>query len=86
MKQLLPKIEPLPRRPKGHIMVLTPMGEVRVLQDGATPVDFAYAIHRELGVPGRDAAVERASGTDYSGRHACNVGALPLACDITRAG
>lgn len=47
--ELLPKIEPPPKRPEGSIMTLTPQGQVIYLPSGATPVDFAYAIHTELG-------------------------------------
>jgi len=32
-----------------EIFVFTPMGELRVLRKGATPVDFAYEIHTEVG-------------------------------------
>ena len=33
----------------GEIYVFTPQGEVRTLDDGSTALDFAYAIHSELG-------------------------------------
>ncbi|HXZ06378.1 MAG TPA: HD domain-containing protein [Ktedonobacteraceae bacterium] len=48
-KAFLPKIDMLPERPDGHIMVITPKGEVKYLPEGATPIDFAYAIHEEMG-------------------------------------
>src|SRR3546814_15473855 len=32
-----------------EVYVFTPRGEIRQLQRGATPVDFAYAVHSELG-------------------------------------
>jgi GTP pyrophosphokinase len=32
-----------------RIFVLTPHGEIKDLPEGATPVDFAYAVHSELG-------------------------------------
>ncbi len=34
---------------KHRIFALTPKGEVEDLPDGATPIDFAYAIHTDLG-------------------------------------
>lgn len=48
-EDLLPKIEPLPERPPGHIMTITPKGEVIYLPRGATAIDFAYAYHKETG-------------------------------------
>ena len=32
-----------------EVYVFTPKGEIRRLPKGATPVDFAYAVHSELG-------------------------------------
>jgi len=64
-EELLPSIDPLPERPKGNIMAITPQGEVKYLPQGATPIDFAYAIHPEIGhhcmqawVNGRQAPLE----------------------------
>jgi len=34
---------------QGEIFVFTPQGEVRALPKGATPIDFAYTIHTEVG-------------------------------------
>lgn len=34
---------------KNRIFVFTPKGEVKDLPEGATPIDFAYAIHTDLG-------------------------------------
>ncbi len=34
---------------KNRIFALTPHGDVKDLAEGATPVDFAYAVHSELG-------------------------------------
>ena len=34
---------------KNRIFAFTPKGDVKDLPDGATPVDFAYAIHTDLG-------------------------------------
>lgn len=32
-----------------HIYVFTPKGEVREFREGATPIDFAYAVHTDVG-------------------------------------
>jgi len=45
---------------KNRIFVLTPAGEVLDLPEGATPVDFAYAVHTEIG--------ERMSGAKVNGK------------------
>ena len=34
---------------KNRIFALTPKGDVKDLPEGATPIDFAYSIHTELG-------------------------------------
>jgi GTP pyrophosphokinase len=43
-----------------EVFVLTPAGDVKVLPRGATPVDFAYSIHTEVG--------HRCSGARVNGR------------------
>lgn len=45
----LPQLPSLPERPTGHIMVLSPTLDVRYLPKNATPIDFAYALDREIG-------------------------------------
>ena len=42
---------------KHRIFALTPKGEVKDLPDGATPVDFSYAIHTDLGHMTRGAKI-----------------------------
>ncbi len=42
---------------KDRIFVLTPKGDVIDLPDGATPIDFAYQIHTEIGHQARGAKV-----------------------------
>lgn len=42
---------------KGTIYVLTPQGKVLSLPNGATPIDFAYALHTDLGNRCRGAKV-----------------------------
>jgi len=36
---------------KNRIFALTPQGDVKDLPESATPVDFAYAVHSEIGHP-----------------------------------
>ncbi|MGH8558504.1 MAG: RelA/SpoT family protein [Methylococcales bacterium] len=43
----------------GRIFVLTPTGELKELPKGATPLDFAYLIHTEIGHRCRGAKVNR---------------------------
>ena len=43
-----------------QIYVLTPLGQVIPLQQGATPIDFAYSVHTDLGHRCRGARVEGA--------------------------
>lgn len=40
-----------------HIFVLTPKGDVVELPEGATPIDFAFQIHTDLGISFRGARV-----------------------------
>ncbi|MFZ5766381.1 MAG: RelA/SpoT family protein [Thermodesulfobacteriota bacterium] len=44
----------------GEIYVLTPNGEVKELPEGSTPLDFAYAVHTEVG--------NRCTGAKINGR------------------
>jgi GTP pyrophosphokinase len=34
---------------RDHIFVLTPKGDVKDLPEGATPIDFAFSVHTDLG-------------------------------------
>ena len=43
-----------------HIYVLTPLGKVISLEKGSTPIDFAYAVHSNLGHRCRGARVDGA--------------------------
>ena len=47
--ELTPQIPRFSEPPAGKIAVFTPEGESKILPEKATPVDFAYAIHPELG-------------------------------------
>jgi len=40
------------------VFVITPKGDVKVLPQGATPVDFAYAVHTRVGDECREAKVD----------------------------
>lgn len=49
-KMYLPQKLPKWQDPKpGKIVVFTPEGEQRILPEAATPVDFAYALHHQVG-------------------------------------
>ena len=43
-----------------HIYVLTPLGKVIALEKGSSPIDFAYAVHSDLGHRCRGARVDGA--------------------------
>jgi len=65
MRQLLAWKEdggpaPAPQAPRGdrHIYVMTPQARVLELPEGATPVDFAYLLHTDLGHRCRGAKVD----------------------------
>ena len=45
----LPQFSQWREPPPGNISVLTPDGDLKVLPVGATPIDFAYAVHKGLG-------------------------------------
>ncbi|MCB9537972.1 MAG: bifunctional (p)ppGpp synthetase/guanosine-3',5'-bis(diphosphate) 3'-pyrophosphohydrolase [Myxococcales bacterium] len=49
-----------------EVYVFTPEGDVRAFPRGATPVDFAYAIHTDLG---HECTGARVNGTQVSLRH-----------------
>lgn len=43
---------------RDHVFVLTPQGEIHELARGATPLDFAYSVHTQLGHRCRGAKVD----------------------------
>jgi len=43
-----------------HIYVLTPLGQVVPLEQGSTPIDFAYSVHTDLGHRCRGARIDGA--------------------------
>jgi GTP diphosphokinase / guanosine-3',5'-bis(diphosphate) 3'-diphosphatase len=53
---------------RGEIFVFTPDGDVKALPTGATPIDFAYSVHTEVG--------HHCAGAKVSGRIA------PLSCEL----
>ena len=54
-----------------RIFVLTPQGEVKDLPEGSTPLDFAYAIHTDLGHTTKGAKVNgRLVPLDYKLKNA----------------
>ncbi|RME42206.1 MAG: bifunctional (p)ppGpp synthetase/guanosine-3',5'-bis(diphosphate) 3'-pyrophosphohydrolase, partial [Chloroflexi bacterium] len=59
--RLLPSLPTWKQPPKGYIVVFTPEGELIQLPEGSCPVDFAYAIHPELG--------NQCSGATVNGQH-----------------
>ena len=50
---------------QGVIQVFTPKGEMKYLPQGATPIDFAYSIHTDVGNYCADAVVNGESGNLY---------------------
>ena len=44
------KAEDLPQPPKSEIFVFTPTGELRILPEGASVLDFAFNIHSNIGI------------------------------------
>ena len=44
------KAEDLPQPPKSEIFVFTPTGELRILGEGASVLDFAFNIHTNIGI------------------------------------
>ena len=61
-EHLTPDIPTFTEPPHGKIAVFTPEGDSIILPEGATPVDFAYAIHPQLG--------HQCSGAEINGRPA----------------
>ena len=51
---------------EGKIQVLTPMGEVKYLPQGATPIDFAYSIHTDVGHHCADVLINGERGDLFS--------------------
>lgn len=49
LDEYLPQITELPVCPEGYINVFTVNGDVKLLKKGANVLDFAYAIHTEVG-------------------------------------
>jgi len=60
--ELTPAIPAIPEPPPGKIAIFTPEGDIKILPENATPIDFAYSIHPELG--------HQCSGAMVNGQHA----------------
>jgi GTP diphosphokinase / guanosine-3',5'-bis(diphosphate) 3'-diphosphatase len=48
-EELLPRLSNEIRLVSGEIQVVTPKGEIKKLPSGATTIDFAYAVHSDVG-------------------------------------
>ena len=64
-EDLLPQLPEVTKPAEGAIQVFTPKGEEKYLPQGATPIDFAYSIHTDIGHQCVDVLVNDERGDLY---------------------
>ncbi len=79
----LPKLPTADRPTPGEIVVYTPQGDEKYLPHDATPLDFAYEVHADLGDHCSDALVNGKSVSLYSTLHNKDMVEIRMSEDVT---